>query len=220
MRFVTAEEVRRTLTFPKLVGRRWKTAHRRPKVNILDGMLGGEKELYFARNAVDPGRFMGSKLITSFPANLAGGKLPAVQAVCVLFDGDERAPSGGDRRHGNHLLADGGQFGARDQAPGARRNPETLLVGRGWRDEPVARTLASCGATLAAAGADLEPDDGAGSAVAASSRRKAPRRPRRPHGAVHIADLITTCTRSHAPLIKGALLKPGVHLDLVGGDTS
>jgi ornithine cyclodeaminase len=38
-------------------------------------------------------------------------------------------------------------------------------------------------------------------------------------GAVQTADLITTCTRSHAPLIKGALLKPGVHLDLVGGYT-
>src|SRR5262249_22135708 len=30
----------------------------------------------------------------------------------------------------------------------------------------------------------------------------------------------TTCTRSHAPLVKGAKLKPGTHLDLVGGYTS
>ena len=34
---------------------------------------------------------MASKLITSFPANL-GGKLPAVQAVCVLFDGRDGRP--------------------------------------------------------------------------------------------------------------------------------
>jgi ornithine cyclodeaminase len=33
------------------------------------------------------------------------------------------------------------------------------------------------------------------------------------------ADLITTCTRSHTPLVKGANLKPGTHLDLVGGYT-
>jgi ornithine cyclodeaminase len=33
------------------------------------------------------------------------------------------------------------------------------------------------------------------------------------------ADIISTCTRSHLPLIKGANLKPGVHLDLVGGYT-
>ena len=33
------------------------------------------------------------------------------------------------------------------------------------------------------------------------------------------ADIITTCTRSRAPLVKGANLKPGTHLDLVGGFT-
>jgi ornithine cyclodeaminase len=33
------------------------------------------------------------------------------------------------------------------------------------------------------------------------------------------ADLVTTCTRSHVPLVKGANLKPGTHLDLVGGYT-
>jgi ornithine cyclodeaminase len=37
--------------------------------------------------------------------------------------------------------------------------------------------------------------------------------------ATRLADVITTCTRSHAPLIKGANLKPGAHLDLVGGYT-
>ena len=38
-------------------------------------------------------------------------------------------------------------------------------------------------------------------------------------GATREADLITACTRSHTPLIKGANFKPGVHLDLVGGYT-
>jgi ornithine cyclodeaminase/alanine dehydrogenase-like protein (mu-crystallin family) len=33
------------------------------------------------------------------------------------------------------------------------------------------------------------------------------------------ADVITACTRSQVPLIEGANLKPGVHLDLVGGYT-
>jgi ornithine cyclodeaminase len=31
--------------------------------------------------------------------------------------------------------------------------------------------------------------------------------------------VISCCTRSHTPLIKGANLKPGTHLDLVGGYT-
>ena len=35
--------------------------------------------------------------------------------------------------------------------------------------------------------------------------------------ATRIADIISCCTRSHDPLVRGADLKPGVHLDLVGG---
>jgi ornithine cyclodeaminase len=35
--------------------------------------------------------------------------------------------------------------------------------------------------------------------------------------ATRLADVICTCTRSHAPLVMGGNLRPGVHLDLVGG---
>ena len=64
MRFVDAAEVRRLLSFPVLIDA-LEAAHRRPKIEVLDAMLGSEKELYFARSAVDAGRFMASKLITS-----------------------------------------------------------------------------------------------------------------------------------------------------------
>jgi ornithine cyclodeaminase/alanine dehydrogenase-like protein (mu-crystallin family) len=40
-----------------------------------------------------------------------------------------------------------------------------------------------------------------------------------PDEAVRIADLISAATLSQKPLIKGALLKPGTHLDLVGAFT-
>src|SRR5215813_4710124 len=79
MRFVDAAEVRRVLTFPILIAG-LEAAHRRPKIEVQDGFLGSEKEQYLVRHAVDRGRFMASKLITSFPANLTGGKLPAVLA--------------------------------------------------------------------------------------------------------------------------------------------
>jgi ornithine cyclodeaminase len=39
------------------------------------------------------------------------------------------------------------------------------------------------------------------------------------NGAVRVADVITTCTRSHEPVIRGGQLKAGAHLDLVGGYT-
>ena len=37
--------------------------------------------------------------------------------------------------------------------------------------------------------------------------------------ATGLADVISTCTRSQQPLVRGARLKPGAHLDLVGGYT-
>src|SRR5262249_15087975 len=91
MRFVTASEVSQALSFPLLVDA-LEAAHRRPKIELQDGLLGSEKEQYFVRNAVDRGRIMGSQLVTSFPENPSGSVLPAVQAICVLFDGKNGRP--------------------------------------------------------------------------------------------------------------------------------
>ena len=79
------------MTFPILIAA-FEDAHRRQKAEVLDGYLGSEKDQYVIRSAVDRGRYMASKMFTSFPANLAGGKIPAVQAVCVLFDGSNGKP--------------------------------------------------------------------------------------------------------------------------------
>src|SRR5262249_44036136 len=84
-------EVTRVLTFPMLISA-IEEAHRRQKIEVLDGYLGSEKEQYVVRSAVDPGRYMATKMFTSFPANLATGIMPAVQAVCVLFDGSDGRP--------------------------------------------------------------------------------------------------------------------------------
>jgi hypothetical protein len=86
MHFVSGADVSRILTFPLLIAT-MEEAHRRPKAEVLDGFLGDEKAQYVIRSAVERGRYMASKMFTSFPANLAAGEMPAVQAVCVLFDG-------------------------------------------------------------------------------------------------------------------------------------
>src|SRR5579863_4120667 len=146
MRFVGAEEIRRILNFPMLVAA-LESGHRRPKIEIQDGYLGSETEQYFVRHAVDHGRFMASKLITSFPANLALGTLPAVQAVCVMFDGTNGRPL---------AIVDGTEITywrtAADSALGAKllapSMPSTLLVAGG---------RASGGETVFGARADLEP---------------------------------------------------------------
>jgi ornithine cyclodeaminase/alanine dehydrogenase-like protein (mu-crystallin family) len=219
MRFVGADEIRGLLTFPMLVAA-LEAAHRRPKIEVQDGRLGSEQGQYFVRHAVDRGRYMASKLITSFPANLDSGALPAVQAICVLFDG----------RNGRPLaVIDGTEITywrtAADSALGAkilaRLEAETLLVvGAGEMASRLVRAhravrpslrrvlvwnrtkerAAQLAARMTEEGIESESLDD----LVAATR---------------MADVISTCTRSHEPLVLGANLTPGVHLDLVGGYT-
>ena len=219
MRFVDADEIRSLLSFPMLVAA-LEAAHRRPKMEVQDGLLGGEHEQYFVRHAVDRGRYMASKLITSFPANTGHGALPAVQAVCVLFDGTNGRPLAvidGTEITYWRTAADSA-LGASILAPPA---PETLLVvGAGemstrlvhahravrpslrrvliWNRTP--ERAARVAALLREEGVASEPVDD----LSAATR---------------CADIVSTCTRSHEPLVRGADLKPGTHLDLVGGYT-
>lgn len=218
MRFVDLREINGALTFPTLIAT-LEEAHRRPKIEIEDGFLGSEGAHYFVRHAVDRGRLMGSKLITSFPANL-GGELPAVQSVCVVFDGTNGRPL---------AVLDGTALTtwrtAADSALGAKllasTDPKTLLVvGAGVMSRWLVRAHLSVRPSLtrvllwnrtparAVEVAALLSQEG----VAAESAGGL-------DAAVAEADIITSCTRAHEPLIKGALLKAGAHLDLVGSYT-
>jgi len=217
MRFIDKGEISRVLTFPRLI-EALDAAHRRPRIEIRDTMLGTPEQCYYVRNAVDHGRYFASKLITSFPANTASGNLPAVQAVVVLFDARDGRPL---------AVMDGTEITywrtAADSALGAkylaRDDSRTLLVvgagamalwlvrahraarpsiaqvlcwnRTGTRALQLARSIAAEG-VKAEAVPDLE-------------------------AAVRSADMVTTCTRTNAPLVCGAWLKPGAHLDLVGG---
>jgi ornithine cyclodeaminase/alanine dehydrogenase-like protein (mu-crystallin family) len=217
MRFIGRDDISRVLTFSRLI-EALEAAHRRPKIEISDTMLGTPEQRYYVRHAADRDRFFATKLITSFPANPGIGALPAVQAVVVLFDAKDGRPL---------AVMDGTEITywrtAADSALGAkylaREDAETLLaVGAGamapwlvrahhaarpsikevlcWnrteeRAERLARLLSAEG-FRASAVSDLE-------------------------AAVRSADIVTTCTRATAPLIRGAWLKPGTHLDLIGG---
>jgi ornithine cyclodeaminase len=220
MRFVSADEIRAALDFASLVDA-LEAAHRRPRMAVEDVMLGEEQALYFVRSAVDPGRHMLSKLITSFPANPAGGRLPAVQAVCVLFDGRDGRPL---------AVLDGTEITywrtAADSALGARllapAQPRTLLVvGAGEMSKRLVHAHRAVRPSLAHVLVWNRTAERA-QRVAAALRGEGIDA----HPVVDLdeatprADLITTCTRSHAPLVHGARLRPGTHLDLVGGYTA
>jgi ornithine cyclodeaminase len=219
MRFITADEIRSALTFPALVDA-LEAAHRRPPMQVQDAFLGDESALYFVRHAVDRGRHFASKLITSLPGNTAGGELPAVQAVLVLFDGANGRPL---------ATMDGTEITywrtAADSALGARhlarRDARTLLVvGAGEMSTRLVRAHRAVRPSLqrvlvwnrtAARARDVAAAL-AGEDVAAEAVDDL-------RAAVRVADVITACTRSHQPLVQGVDLAPGAHLDLVGGYT-
>ncbi|TXL77593.1 dehydrogenase [Vineibacter terrae] len=217
MRFVDAVEIRKVLSFPLLIDA-IEAAHRRPRIAVLDGCLGSEREFYFARSAVDRGRFMASKLITSFPANLDAGELPAVQAVCVLFDGTNGKPL---------AVLDGTEITywrtAADSALGARLlappSPRTLLVvGAGEMSRWLVRAHRTVRPSLQQVLIwNRTPQRAADVAAALRQEGIAAEVTDDLDATIGSADIITTCTRAHTPLVKGAKLKPGVHLDLVGG---
>lgn len=219
MRFVDAEQIRNALRFSTLISA-LEAAHRRPKIEVQDGCLGSEQGQYFVRHAVDHGRFFASKLITSFPANLVGGNLPAVQAVCVLFDGTDGRPL---------LVMDGTEITywrtAADSALGAKflspLDPKImLLVGAGAMAIRLVRAHRAVRPSIRRVLVWNRTKQRAAVLAAMLDKEEIEAEVTEDlEAATRTADLISTCTRSHAPLVRGADLRPGIHLDLVGGYT-
>ena len=217
--YLDAATVEAALTFPALIDA-IEAAHRRAPIVVSDTIVGHGENAYFVRNAVDAGRFVGSKLITSTPGNLDRGALPAVQAVTVIFDATDGHPL---------AVLDGTSITqwrtAADSALGSRclSRPDArrlLVVGAGAMSRPLVRahttvrpsieTVTIWNRTrsraeevahdLRAEGFTVEVADDLDKAIAE-------------------ADIITTCTRGTEPLVRGGLLRPGTHVDLVGGFT-
>ena len=225
MNFIDAERVHASLDYASLVD--WlRRQHREDVAAVEDMMLeqpapSGALTHFLARAAWQRGHAFGIKLATVFPDNEATGTgLPNIQGTYVLFDGANGKPQ---------ACIDGTALTlwktAADSALAAsflaRQDARTMLmVGAGalaphliaahttvrpsirrveiWHRTPErAAALAgnvSLGPVEVAAASDLE-------------------------AAVRQADLISCATMATAPLIRGDWLKPGAHLDLVGGYT-
>lgn len=191
----------------------FEARHREPPARVNDMYLadGGGNGL-LARAGFAPGAGLGVKLATVFPGN---SLLPSVQTVYVFFDpatGEEQAVIAGnaltwfktacDSALGSRRLARAGassllMVGAGAMAPhlirahmAAAPSIERVSI---WNRTP-ARAEA-----LAAELADL------GAEAAAGLRE-----------AVEAADIVSCATMAVEPLVEGAWLRPGVHLDLVG----
>ena len=179
---------------------------------------GGSDATLLLMPAWVPGRFVGTKIANVFPDNGKVG-LPAVQSLYLLFS----------RRTGELLATmDGGELTTRRTVAAsslaarylARPDASRLLiVGTGqlashlaqshaavrpirqvrvWgRDAAKAAELAR---KLAAEGVEAEPVADLPSAVAE-------------------ADIVSCATLAREPLVRGEWLRPGTHLDLIGGFT-
>ena len=181
----------------------------------------GITETYINIPAWIPGRAFASKIITVLPGNPSKFEgIPAVQALVTLFDGETGSPravidgtsmtytkTAADSALGSRLLSRPDAevltvVGTGGLAPFAARahlavRPSVRQVnvwGRRYEQaERVARQLAGEGIDASPA-SDLE-------------------------AAVRASDIVTCVTASTEPLVHGAWLKPGAHLDLIGGFT-
>ena len=223
MRFLDAAAVHAALPFPPLV-EALREGHASPVKEIGRLLLeqktpaGADHFLIWA--AWIEGAAVGAKLITVFPAN-AGSGHPPIAAVYVLFDGATGAPvavldgtaltlrkTAADSALGADYLARPDcrtllVVGAGNQAPwqvGAMRAVRPglarVLV---WNRTPA--KAAALAAEMAATGLEARAVDDLAAAAAE-------------------ADLITCVTATRAPVLRGEWLRPGTHVDLVGGFTT
>lgn len=222
MRMVTGDEVHRLLDYPGLV-EGLKAFHLQDiddsdSIHMHQPLDSGSDAVFLMLPAWQRQDAIGIKLITVFPDNEYNGSgLPSVQGVYALFDGKDGRPlavidgtaltlrkTAGDSATGADYLArrDAGlmlMVGAGAMAPhlimahlAVRPSIRQVLV---WnrsaaRAEALANDLHLEGVSISAT-SDLE----------AGARR---------------ADVISCATMAEEPLILGAWLKPGAHLDLVG----
>lgn len=213
MRLIDAETAARLLDLPSLI-EALREGHRAGVAQYGRLLMQDGDDALLGMAAWQRGEALGIKLASVFPGNAARG-LPTIESVYVLFDGATGAP---------RAVIDATPLTVRKTAADsalaadylARRDARTLLmVGAGAQAEwmiaahrVVRPTLARvliwnrsrprAEALAARIGADAVYD----LAKAAAD-----------------ADVICCATAATGPVLRGAWLRPGVHVDLVGGYT-
>ncbi|MEM9627480.1 MAG: ornithine cyclodeaminase [Pseudomonadota bacterium] len=225
MRFFDADQVHTACAYPALVDA--LARFHLDDTELVDEQLlaqpaaAGGEDILFLRSAWQRGRALGTKVITGFWNNPATNDHPAVHAIYCLFDGENGRPL---------AVLDGTALTLRktaaDSALGARylaRNDveRMLMVGAGAMAphlimahkaiRPSISHVAIWNRTREKAHAVIdalktEPMMQGVTLTLADDLADA----------VGQADLISSATGSKTPIIEGAWLRPGAHLDLVG----
>jgi len=219
IRTITAAQVHAALPFPALIGALRTAFVAGAEVPVRSShALNTADDRLLLMPAWGEGTDIGVKLVTVFPGNRARG-LASVSALYVLFDGTTGHPL---------ALIDG-------EALTLRRTAAASALASGYLSRPDAKRLLVVGTGtlapyLAAAHCAVRAIDQVqvwgrsfehAATLAASLVRDG-------LAAVPVADLteglagadIVTCaTTAREPLVRGALVRPGTHVDLVGAYT-
>jgi alanine dehydrogenase len=224
MQIIDAERVHRILDYPALVDA--LDAGHREGVDAVERSLLAQPGEHGATDhllvwpAWQRGRALGVKVVTSFPANPAARGLPTVHAQYLLFDGESGAP---------RALIDGIALSLRktaaDSALGARYLARTdaatlLMVGAGAQaPHQIMAHLAVRPSIRRVLLWNRTRERAEGLAAHLALPGIAPEVVEDLAGAVSEAGVVCCATGATTPLIRGEWLRPGTHLDLVGGFT-
>jgi ornithine cyclodeaminase len=215
--FITADQLRERLDIAAMV-ESMRAGHQQP-VPLMERVLmqPDGPNSYLVWHAWQPGGVVVTKMGTIFPGNASlPVPLPAVQALVMVFDGTDGAPV---------AIIDGTELTYWKTAASsllaatylARPNSSRLLVVgagglaahfiNGYRAMFDIGEVMIWNRTRSKAEAVAEQCGGTVSVVDDLDK------------AVQRADIVTTLTASEQPLVHGALVPPGCHVDLVGGYT-
>ena len=227
MQMLDADQVLNSLSFTELVDE-LAALHLQP-IGLVDEMLmkssdaDGDPAHFFIRSGWQAGKAVGAKVITIFPKNNETREYPSIQAVYLLFDGVNGSPI---------ACLDGTALTwvktATDSALGSRllsrENSETMLmIGAGemaphlisahCQIRPSIKQVSIWNRTAKKAELLCQKlsDQFSGIEFISCDEIEAPARQ---------ADLICSAIGSPTPVIQGAWLKPGCHVDLVGAYTA
>ena len=165
-----------------------------------------------------PGRYFGLKVVNVAPGNAALG-LPGLFASYQLFDATTGAPL---------ALVDGGELTARRTAAAsalaasrlaradARRQ---LVVGAGRVGGLLAPAMSAVRAIDDVAVWSRDPQAARRLAASLAAQSHPARAVADLAAAVRDADIVSCATLATEPLVRGEWLRPGSHLDLIGGFT-
>ena len=218
---IDGDRIDAVLSWPRLVDA-LDEGHRLGRGQTHDVLLEEGQDILLSRTAWKAGYGIGIKTVTGFFGNPGRTPpLPSVQGVFVLFDHDDGRPL---------AVMDGAAITAwktaADSALGSRylSHPDArflLMVGAGALARPLIGAHRSVRPAIEkvllwnrtpARAEALAAELGREGLVVEVATDLAP--------AVREADIVSSATRTEAPLIEGAWLRPGAHLDLVGAFTA